>query len=245
MKRIPSSKLPLYQNELFPAITALVSGVTCGLLAIRFGLVPSLSAAVLITALLTVFLNVKAIARSKIKEGSGSKNIETISPDRIDSVTGLANQNGLLAWFAEKADVTKDETKGIIVVTADLHGFEELYQKRGKVLSDAVLVELAKRVSSCVPTEGIAARIEGGEFAAIASVVPNAFEEFAAEQAGRLAELIQRPVELPSGVIWVGGSVGAAYGPVSEGNAIFASAKNALQSAKKLGLGHYVVNKSI
>ncbi len=232
-------------SRLIAGIAAAVTGIACGIMAVHNGLGASA-----VTAVIGGLAAMAALAGADILRSarSGRKTArpaeDSVSPDRIDPVTGLANQNGLMAWFGEKGARTEHDGKGIIVVAADLHGFEEIARQRGTSVSDSVLVELARRVSSCVGSDGIAARIEGGEFAAIATVVPNAFEEFAATQAGKLAELMQRPVELPSGVVWVGGSVGAAGGPVNEGKKTFANAKKALQDAKKIGIGHYVVYKN-
>jgi diguanylate cyclase (GGDEF)-like protein len=168
---------------------------------------------------------------------------EIIPPDRLDSLTGLANENGLMAWLSEKGARIAADGKGIVIVAADLEDFDKIEQTYGKEVSDAVLIEVARRVATCTGSDGIASRTGGDEFAAIATVVPEDFAEVAADQAGRLAELIQRPVELPSGVIWIGGSVGAAAGMVSEGHAVLANAREALKKAKRLGRGHYVVHK--
>lgn len=166
-----------------------------------------------------------------------------IPPDRIDPLTGLANENGLLAWFAEKGTRLAADGKGIIVLSADLAEFDQIERSRGKKIAEAVLIEVAGRVKTCTGADGIAARTSGDEFAAIASVVPNNSAEVAEEHAGKLADLIQRPVELPSGVVWISGSVGAAFGAVSEGAAVLANARSALVKAKRLGRGHYVVHK--
>lgn len=166
-----------------------------------------------------------------------------IPPDRIDTLTGLANENGLMAWFAEKGTRIAADGKGIIVLSADLAEFDQIERSRGKQIAEAVLIEVAGRVKTCTGSDGIAARTSGDEFAAIASVVPNNSAEVAEEHAGKLADLIQRPVELPSGVVWISGSVGAAFGAVSEGTAVLANAREALVKAKRLGRGHYVVHK--
>lgn len=169
--------------------------------------------------------------------------VTEIPPDRIDQLTGLANENGLMAWFAEKGARLAADGKGIIVLSADLAEFDQIERSRGKQIAEAVLIEVAGRVKTCTGADGIAARTSGDEFAAIASVVPNNSAEVAEEHAGKLADLIQRPVELPSGVVWISGSVGAAFGAVSEGTAVLANARSALVKAKRLGRGHYVVHK--
>jgi len=167
-----------------------------------------------------------------------------IPADRIDALTGLANENGLYAWFSEKGARLAADGKGIVVLSADLADFEQVERSRGKEIAEAVLKEVAKRVASCTGSDGIAARTSGDEFAAVATVVPAHSSEVAAEQAGKLAEMLQRPVELPTGVVWIGGSVGAASGSPLEGAAVLERAREALKKAKRLGRGHYVVDNS-
>jgi diguanylate cyclase (GGDEF)-like protein len=165
-----------------------------------------------------------------------------IPQDRIDELTGLANANGLAAWFSEKADRLSEDKKGIFVLLADLDKIEEIQRIRGKETAEAVIKEVAKRVAGFVGDEGIAARTGEDEFVAVAAVVPaNAFQ-IAEESAGKLAETICRPVDLGGGTIWIGGAVGAAVGSPREGDAIMARAKAALEKARSLGLGRFWVD---
>jgi GGDEF domain-containing protein len=166
-----------------------------------------------------------------------------LSPDRVDQLTQLANQNGLMAWFSERAPRHAEDKMSLVVLSAELGDFEPLVKSRGRAVADAVLVEVAKRVAVFSGKEGVAARTDlAGEFAALATVVPNNADEIAAEYAGKLAEMIQRPVELPTGTIWINGSVGAASGPAGEGEAILARARAARGRATRMGRGHYVVD---
>jgi diguanylate cyclase (GGDEF)-like protein len=226
----------------------LLSGALSGIVAHAVGVVAAIGVAGGFAVLLLAFFGTVAprvVARAQefAAEPVTETRKETISPDRLDPLTGLANENGLMAWLSEKGARIAADGKGIIVVTADLEDFEKIEQTHGKEVSDAVLIEVARRVATCTGSEGIAARTNGDEFAAIATVVPANYAEYAAEQAGKLAELIQRPVELPAGVVWIGGSVGAAAGPVFDGGVILENAREALKKAKRLGRGHYVVHK--
>lgn len=184
----------------------------------------------------------KETASAQINDVPLEKNIPV---DRIDPLTGLANENGLMAWFSERAARLAADGKSIILLVADLADFEQIERSRGKEIADAVLIEVSKRVATCTGTDGIASRNSGDQFAAVATVVPSNSAEIAADQAGKLAELLQRPVELPSGVVWIGGSVGAAYGSPLEGAAVLARAREALKKAKRVGRGHYIVDNPL
>jgi diguanylate cyclase (GGDEF)-like protein len=159
----------------------------------------------------------------------------------VDPLTGLANEAGLLAWISDNAPRVAKDGKSIVVLSSDLDGFDTLERTRGKEAADAVLIEVARRVASCTGENGIAARTGTDEFAAIATVVPWQSREIAADQAGKLAELIQRPVELATGVVWIGGFVGAAAGSPNEALAVLAHAREALKQAKIMGRGHFKV----
>lgn len=164
-----------------------------------------------------------------------------VSKDLVDALTGLANEAGLMDWIERTAPVVSKDGKSIVVLSCDLDGFDTLERTKGKDVSDAVLIEVAKRVASCTGESGIAARTGNDEFAAIATVVPWQSREIAADQAGKLAELIQRPVELASGVVWIGGFVGAAAGPPDDAIAVLSDAREALKQAKVMGRGHFKV----
>ncbi|MEI6874238.1 MAG: GGDEF domain-containing protein [Spirochaetota bacterium] len=164
-------------------------------------------------------------------------------PDRIDSLTGLANENGLNAWFSERLPRHVEDRKGIAIFSASLDGFDAIVRSRGQAVADKVLIEVAKRVALFAGAEDVAARTGGGEFATIATVVSDQSAEVAADIAAKIAEMLQRPVELPEGVIWIGGMVGAAAGPASEGLGVLKRARSALERAKPLGPGQYVVDK--
>lgn len=167
-----------------------------------------------------------------------------LPPDRIDQLTGLANENGLRAWFAERLPRLVENGRSIVALSASLEGLDAIIAGRGQAVADKVLIEVAKRISVFAGKEGIAARPGGGIFASEIAVVPEHSADFASDTAAKLAELLQRPVELPEAVIWIGGCVGAAAGPAAEGIGVLERSKAALAKAKQIGLGHFVVDAS-
>ncbi len=165
-----------------------------------------------------------------------------IPADRIDPLTGLPNTNGLLAWFAEKGPRLAADGKGIVVIVARLDDFQPLIAARGQGVADAVLVEVAARVTMVAGDDGIAARTDGEEFASVVAVVPDRSAAVAKERAGHLLDMIGRPVEHPTGIVWIGGSVGAAMGSPLDGEATLERARRALSQAVRLGRGQCVVD---
>lgn len=165
-----------------------------------------------------------------------------IPADRVDALTGLANANGLAAWFAENASDLERERKSIYVLLADLQGVADLERQRGREAAEAVIIEIAQRVSAFTGNRGIAARTGGNEFVAVAAVAPAGAAEVAEEQAGNLAETITRPVEFRGQTLWIAGSVGAAIGGPREGQRTLERAREALAKATELGPGRYIVS---
>ncbi|MCX7656455.1 MAG: GGDEF domain-containing protein [Treponemataceae bacterium] len=170
-----------------------------------------------------------------------SEQKQEIPPDRIDPVTGLANTNGLMAWFSEKGKKFAENNRALMVLAADLANYQDLVRSRGQNQADAILKEVASRIATFAGSEGIAARTGSNEFAVVATILPRDSLELVAEQAGKLTEVLQRPIEYAGSVIWIGGSVGAARGGALEGPAILEKARKALEQARQEGAGHYVV----
>jgi diguanylate cyclase len=164
-----------------------------------------------------------------------------IPQDRIDQLTSIANANGLAAWFVERTRRLEEDGKRIVVLVSNLDNFDQVEKIRGKATAEAVLVEMAKRVSAFAGDDGIAARTAGDEFVAVSAISPEKAAEFAEDRAGTLAETIGRPVELPVGALWMGGSVGGAIGSPLEGEKILEKARGAFVKARRIGLGRYYI----
>jgi diguanylate cyclase (GGDEF)-like protein len=221
-------------------------GIVAGMAGAFAGIVPAILAAAIAAGVLGFFG--KSIGAASGKRASVSRSATgsavpaaDIPLDRIDALTGLANANGLAAWFSEKAGRLSEDGKGIFVLLADLDKAEEMERLRGKDTAEAVIKEVAKRVSGFAGSDGIAART-GDEFVAVAAVVPARALEIAEESAGKLAEIICRPVDIGGGTIWIGGAVGAAVGSPRDGDEILARARAALGKARSLGLGRFWVD---
>jgi diguanylate cyclase (GGDEF)-like protein len=237
-------------NKGFPvylAATAGATGIVAGVAGSFAGLVPALAMAALGAALLGFFGSALMAAGKNRKPAAPASGIAKASTvqiplDRIDSLTGLANANGLAAWFSEKAQRLTDDGKVIFVLLADLDKADEIERLRGRETAEAVIKEVAKRVSGFTGSEGIAARTGNEKFVAVAAVLPANALEVAEDSAGKLAEILCRPVDLGSGTIWIGGAVGAATGSPQDSDGIMARAKSALQKARKLGLGRFWVD---
>lgn len=205
------------------------------------GLVVSLAVAVGTWAYFSFVLNAKA----PVETASTPVVLpDAIPADRIDELTALPNENGLAAWFAESQKRLSDAKKQVIVLTAEWDDFETVRQTRGVEITNLVLKSLALRLSASVGADGIAARTSANEFVAVLTVGQGASREEVSDQAGKITEMLQRPAELDSGVVWIGGPVGAATGAPAESPVLLAHSRQALIKARRLGKGHFVVYES-
>lgn len=233
--------------SVYLAVATGATGIVTGVAGSLLGLVPALAMAVLGAGLLG-FFGAALMEAGKKRKPAASPSGAAIVPesqiplDRTDVLTGLANANGLAAWFSEKAQRLTDDGKVIFILLADLDKADEIERLRGKETVEAVIKEVAKRVSGFTGSDGIAARTGNDEFVAVAAVLPANALEIAEDSAGKLAEILCRPVDLGGGTIWIGGAVGAATGSPQDSDGVLTRAKSALQKARKLGLGRFWVD---
>lgn len=228
----------------FLAAASGLAALASGLAGALIGAAPAVLIALAAAAAIGVFgkrlasISLAAKPKPEAPEAKGPP----IPDDRVDPLTGLANANGLAAWFRDKSRRLSEDQKSIFVMLADLDKLDEIERIRGRQTAEAVIKEVAKRVAGFGGADGIAARTGEDEFVAVAAVVPAKAYEIAEESAGKLAETICRPVDLGAGTLWIGGAVGAAVGAPGDSEAVLARAKAALEKARRLGLGRFWVD---
>jgi diguanylate cyclase (GGDEF)-like protein len=120
-----------------------------------------------------------------------------------DALTGLPNRRALLE---ELRFVLGDPERGpVSLLYVDLDGFKAVNDAHGHGAGDRVLVELGRRLVGVARTSDVVARIGGDEFALLCR---DTTPEVAAGIAGRLVDVVARPVALDGLTARVGASVG-------------------------------------
>lgn len=87
-----------------------------------------------------------------------------------DPLTGLLNRRAFQDRFQEEAAATSRHDLQACLALIDIDHFKSVNDTYGHPAGDAVLVEVAQRLSSCLRTEDILARYGGEEFIVLARI---------------------------------------------------------------------------
>ncbi len=115
----------------------------------------------------------------------------------IDPLTGLYNRRYAMPRLAAIAERAQMMEGSFAVMVIDLDRFKAVNDRYGHASGDAVLVEVAHRLTENLRASDLVARIGGEEFLV---VLPDAGLAEARATAERLCALVQRrPIQLPDG----------------------------------------------
>ncbi|MET1087644.1 MAG: GGDEF domain-containing protein [Arthrobacter sp.] len=146
-----------------------------------------------------------------------------------DPLTGLANRS-LLHERLEAAVSTEETT---LVIAVDIDGFKPVNDSHGHAAGDALLVEIARRLRTCIRTGDTAARTGGDEFTL---VLPGPSAERGTTLAQRILGEIAAPFALEGGQINVTASIGITVGPpYADPRVLLEQADTAMYAAKLSG----------
>lgn len=104
--------------------------------------------------------------------------------------------------------VNDDGSKGLAVLFCDLDGFKSINDRFGHHTGDAVLIEVARRLTTCVRDGDTVARLGGDEFVVLADGLGSAD---AADLAVRLRNAIIPPIRVDGRAVRVGASFGIGW----------------------------------
>lgn len=151
-----------------------------------------------------------------------------------DSLTGLANRQNLQNHLVSALDSDED----CAVLFIDLDRFKSVNDTFGHEAGDALLVEVAERLSSQVRATDMVARIGGDEFVVICGGTD---PKVAGALAARIVEVISEPFTIGTNRIEIGASVGIARArPGADVDDMLRSADSAAYEAKRTGRSRVV-----
>ena len=193
-------------------------------------------------ALLQVFLLIigmttfvlAAMAEDLVDRKEVEKSLE--SQANTDPLTGLPNRAKLMSALDGHRNASTGPD-GIGLLVCDVDHFKVVNDGLGHQAGDEVLIEVARRMRSCVQPDDVVARFGGDEFV----IIVNGSSEVLESVAGRLVASIARPMTLTDGItLTPSASVGIAHGqPDSVPMTLLRNADAALFRAKELGRGRF------
>jgi len=166
-----------------------------------------------------------------------------------DILTGLANRSRFQALVAEAVEGIAIHNRRFNILMLDLDRFKSVNDTMGHAAGDALLKEVACRLKGAVRANDVVARLGGDEFAII-QTAPRAeygaasdadYREGAQALAERILEAFDEPVDLGTGAVFAGTSIGVAFAPEhgTDGYELLKKADFALYAAKSAGRNTY------
>lgn len=159
-----------------------------------------------------------------------------------DPLTGLPNRTLLLDRVAHALARTGRTGRSAAVLFLDLDNFKVINDSLGHQAGDALLIEVAQRLSSSVRDDDTVARLGGDEFTILLEDV--ATEAEAIEAAERVAHALQAPIMLDSHELRVTASIGIVVSNSAEhksSEGFLRAADVAMYCAKVQGKSGYAV----
>jgi diguanylate cyclase (GGDEF)-like protein len=161
---------------------------------------------------------------------------------RHDPLTGLANAQGFNDFLrAEAAAADSDQQvgpRGTATLFIDLDDFRIVNDTFGRDVGDQLLVEVGRRIESCLGPDDLAARFGADDFAAILPNVANARAARAVAQA--VADTFATPAVVDGVTVDCQASIGLAYAQGrGQLDSLLREADTALYTVKSRGKGHW------
>jgi diguanylate cyclase (GGDEF)-like protein len=145
---------------------------------------------------------------------------------RHDLLTGLPNRRGLkLHWEAMPGD------KALLLI--DLVGFKAVNDSHGHIVGDALLKQVASRLSAAVPPPGMLARWGGDEFVAIIPADRTGAQEALIANAKVIAYDLSDSGGPAS--VRIGARIGMATGETELGLAVRSAARGLMEAKAERG----------
>lgn len=158
-----------------------------------------------------------------------------------DPLTGAGNLRHMTTTLAREVERASRFQRPLSLLLLDLDHFKNVNDTYGHTVGDAVLRELARRLSACVREVDIVARYGGEEFVV---VTPETDIEGAQHLAERICEAVrEEPFVVGKDVVTVTASVGIAALPThgSASGDLVRAADEGLYAAKRAGRDQYRV----
>ena len=157
---------------------------------------------------------------------------------RHDLLTNLPNRGLLLDRVEHALQLSRRRGTRIALLFVDLDGFKPVNDRFGHAAGDAVLIDFAQRLTSCVRASDTVARLGGDEFAILLEDVRPIEVDSACE---RILTALSSGAHVAGHRLALSASVGVAFGePGDTSESLLRNADLAMYEAKSRGKNQYV-----
>lgn len=156
-----------------------------------------------------------------------------------DPLTGLPNRRFFMRTLASAIEQATRHNSLQAVLFIDIDNFKEVNDSFGHIAGDKLLIQLSQRLSQCIRSEDMFARIAGDEFVALLNNVKG--PEDAAVVARKLIQLSTSPALVGSNKVSISLSIGIAITPIDSTSAeeLMSFADEAMYRVKNQGKNSY------
>jgi diguanylate cyclase (GGDEF)-like protein len=181
------------------------------------------------------FAGYRGVGRDVTTAGEARRKIERMA--RIDALTGLPNRLSMREDLAAALLRLDRRNEPFALLLLDLDHFKNINDTQGHPVGDALLVQVASRLTALAREHDTVARLGGDEFAIVLTMLETPKE--AANFCESVIASIGKPFELETGSVSIGVSIGIAYAPVdgTDPDQLTRHADLALYRAKHEGRG--------
>ncbi len=158
-----------------------------------------------------------------------------------DSLTGLPNRNLFQNRLTERLQQARVHDNRFAVLFFDLDDFKVINDSLGHSAGDQFLIEVAKRVQTCIRSGDLLARLGGDEFTLLLGNVTD--DQDAVVIAERIASVLDDPFDIDGQEVFSTTSIGIAIGDSTSASAddILRNADLAMYEAKNTGKNRYAI----
>jgi diguanylate cyclase (GGDEF)-like protein len=162
-----------------------------------------------------------------------------------DPLTGLPNRSSFRRHLEDVLVPTRRTKHTLAVLFIDIDDFKVINDSLGHAVGDAVLVEVAERLASCVGPGDLVARLGGDEFVILISDRRSGCDSAQSAQdiAERVLAVLATPFPIVGDTVSVAVSIGIALArpDMDDAGRLLAEADLAMYAAKRNGKGRHTV----
>lgn len=158
-----------------------------------------------------------------------------------DDMTGLPNRRLFTGRLEDKLRDARAAGTTLAVGYLDVDRFKLVNASFGRDFGDVLLLQIAERLTRCLPEQGDLARMEGDEFVALWDDVRD--EADLTARLDRVMDVLEEPFELNGVPVHITVSIGVARreGGEEDAGTLLKRADTALHRVKENGKNHYLL----